>query len=200
MISFVLDGVHAHDVGTILDQHGIAVRTGHHCAQPVMERYGVPATVRASFALYNTRGRRRRAGARARPGARGLRLMSDLRELYQSVILDHNKAPRNLRRPADANRSAEGRNPLCGDQLTVFLTVEDGVVKDAAFEGSGCAISTASASLMTEGVKGRRVDEVEKLFDGFHRLRDLRSRVPGRRTRASASSRSSAGCASSRCG
>jgi nitrogen fixation NifU-like protein len=86
------------------------------------------------------------------------------------VILDHNKAPRNLRRPADANRAAEGRNPLCGDQLTVFLTVENGVVKDAAFQGSGCAISTASASLMTEGVKGRRIEEVEKLFDGFHRL------------------------------
>ncbi|HEY8152840.1 MAG TPA: SUF system NifU family Fe-S cluster assembly protein [Myxococcota bacterium] len=96
--------------------------------------------------------------------------MSDLRELYQSVILDHNKAPRNLRRPASANRTAEGRNPLCGDQLTVFLEVENDVVKDAAFQGSGCAISTASASLMTEGVKGRRVDEVEKLFEGFHRL------------------------------
>ena len=96
--------------------------------------------------------------------------MSDLRELYQSVILDHNKAPRNLRQPADANRSAEGRNPLCGDQLTVFLTVENGVVKDAAFQGSGCAISTASASLMTEGVKGRREEEVLKMFEGFHRL------------------------------
>jgi len=96
--------------------------------------------------------------------------MSDLRELYQSVILDHNKAPRNLRQPAGANRSAEGRNPLCGDQLTVYLEVEGDVVKDAAFQGSGCAISTASASLMTEGVKGRRVVEVEKMFDGFHRL------------------------------
>jgi nitrogen fixation NifU-like protein len=92
--------------------------------------------------------------------------MSDLRELYQSVILDHNKAPRNLRRPPHANRSAEGRNPLCGDQLTVFLDLEEGVVKDAAFEGSGCAISTASASLMTESVKGRRVEDVIA-FDGF---------------------------------
>jgi nitrogen fixation NifU-like protein len=96
--------------------------------------------------------------------------MSDLRELYQSVILDHNKAPRNLRHPAAANRSAEGHNPLCGDQLTVFLTVEDGVVKDAAFEGSGCAISTASASLMTESVRGRRVEEIEKMFESFHQL------------------------------
>jgi nitrogen fixation NifU-like protein len=96
--------------------------------------------------------------------------MSDLRELYQSVILDHNKAPRNFRRPPAANRVARGQNPLCGDELTVYLQVDDGVVRDAAFEGSGCAISTASASLMTEGVKGRRVEDVEKLFDGFHRL------------------------------
>jgi nitrogen fixation NifU-like protein len=96
--------------------------------------------------------------------------MSDLRELYQSVILDHNKAPRNFRRPAGANRSAQGSNPLCGDQLKVFLAVEDGVVKDAAFQGSGCAISTASASLMTESVKGRRIEDVEKIFDGFQRL------------------------------
>jgi nitrogen fixation NifU-like protein len=96
--------------------------------------------------------------------------MSDLRELYQSVILDHNKAPRNFRRIAGANRSADGRNPLCGDHLTVYLDVADGVVRDAAFEGSGCAISTASASLMTEGVKGRRLEDVEKIFDGFHRL------------------------------
>jgi nitrogen fixation NifU-like protein len=96
--------------------------------------------------------------------------MSDLRELYQSVILDHNKSPRNFRRPAGATRTAQGNNPLCGDQLTVFLDLEGGVVKDAAFEGSGCAISTASASLMTESVKGRRVEDVVKLFDGFHRL------------------------------
>jgi nitrogen fixation NifU-like protein len=96
--------------------------------------------------------------------------MSDLRELYQSVILDHNKAPRNFRRPPAANRSAEGHNPLCGDQLTVYLTVDGGVVKDAAFEGSGCAISTASASLMTEGVKGRPLAETMRLFEAFHRL------------------------------
>ena len=96
--------------------------------------------------------------------------MSDLRELYQSVILDHNKAPRNFRRPAAANRSAKGHNPLCGDQLSVFLTVEDGVVKDAAFEGSGCAISTASASIMTETLKGKTRAQAEELFQTFHDL------------------------------
>ncbi|MGH0033327.1 MAG: Fe-S cluster assembly sulfur transfer protein SufU [Myxococcota bacterium] len=96
--------------------------------------------------------------------------MSELRELYQSVILDHNKSPRNFGAPDDANRHAEGDNPLCGDHVTVHVRLEDGVVAGVGFEGQGCAISTASASLMTEAVKGRSVEEVEKLFDAFHTL------------------------------
>ncbi len=96
--------------------------------------------------------------------------MSELRELYQSVILDHNKQPRNFRQPEDANRLARGNNPLCGDELTIFLRVEEGRVTDAAFTGSGCAISKASASLMTEAVKGKALEEVETLFGAFHEL------------------------------
>ena len=96
--------------------------------------------------------------------------MSELRELYQSVILDHNKRPRNFREPEGANRSADGDNPLCGDKLSVYLTLKDGVVEDAGFVGSGCAISKASASLMTEAIKGKGVEQVEKLFAGFHQL------------------------------
>lgn len=96
--------------------------------------------------------------------------MSDLRELYQEVILDHHKRPRNFGALADANRHAEGHNPLCGDRLTVHLDVEDGVIKDVAFEGAGCAISRASASLMTDAVKGRRVAQVERMFEEFHRM------------------------------
>jgi nitrogen fixation NifU-like protein len=96
--------------------------------------------------------------------------MSDLRELYQSVILDHNKRPRNFREPVGANRQAEGVNPLCGDKLTVYVEVEDDVVVDIGFVGSGCAISTASASLMTEAVKGKSVAEARETFEGFHRL------------------------------
>jgi len=92
---------------------------------------------------------------------------SELRDLYQTVILDHNKRPRNFRAPADANRQADGHNPLCGDQLTVHVTVKDDVVTDVGFEGQGCAISKASASLMTEAVKGRPVAEARQLFDGF---------------------------------
>ncbi len=94
--------------------------------------------------------------------------MSDLRELYQEVIFDHNRNPRNFGHPADANRKAEGYNPLCGDKVTVYLKVENGRIVDVAFEGSGCAISTASASLMTEALKGKTEEEAERLFEGFH--------------------------------
>jgi len=96
--------------------------------------------------------------------------MSELRELYQSVILDHNKRPRNFGTPGDANRHADGYNPLCGDKLSVHVTLADGVVKDVGFEGQGCAISKASASLMTEAVKGRPAAEAETLFRAFHGL------------------------------
>jgi nitrogen fixation protein NifU and related proteins len=96
--------------------------------------------------------------------------MSDLRELYQEVILDHHKRPRNFHKLEDANRTAEGFNPLCGDRILLYLRVEDGVVRDAGFEGSGCAISTASASLMTEMLKGKTETESEALFEKFHDL------------------------------
>ncbi len=94
--------------------------------------------------------------------------MSDLRELYQEVILDHSKRPRNFSRPTDANRHARGDNPLCGDKVTVFLRVEDGRVKDVGFEGRGCAISMASASMMTEIVKGKTEAEARAIFESFH--------------------------------
>jgi nitrogen fixation NifU-like protein len=94
--------------------------------------------------------------------------MADLRDLYQEVIFDHNRNPRNFHPLPDANRQADGFNPLCGDKLTVYLKVEDGVIKDASFIGAGCAISTASASLMTESVKGKTAAEAEALFREFH--------------------------------
>jgi nitrogen fixation NifU-like protein len=96
--------------------------------------------------------------------------VSDLRELYQEVIFDHYKHPRNFHRIEGADRMAEGYNPLCGDTVKVYLKVENGIVTDVGFEGCGCAISTASASLMTEAVKGRTVAEAEKLFDEFHAM------------------------------
>ncbi len=94
----------------------------------------------------------------------------DLRELYQEVILDHNRNPRNRGRLEHSTSHAEGYNPLCGDMVTLTLLSEDGIVKDIAFDGQGCAISTASASLMTEAVKGKTLEEAEDLFRGFQSM------------------------------
>ncbi|HVR70914.1 MAG TPA: SUF system NifU family Fe-S cluster assembly protein [Vicinamibacteria bacterium] len=96
--------------------------------------------------------------------------MSELRELYQELILDHTKKPRNFGELPGANRQAEGYNPLCGDRATVFLKLEGDRVADVRFQGAGCSISTASASMMTESVKGKTRGDVEALFDRFHRL------------------------------
>ena len=96
--------------------------------------------------------------------------MSDLRDLYQEVIFDHYRKPRNFGALADANHVAHGHNPLCGDQLTVYLHVDGDVIRDVSFEGAGCAISTASASLMTDALKGMKLDDAQHLFDAFHHL------------------------------
>ena len=96
--------------------------------------------------------------------------MSELDELYQSVILDHNKSPRNFRTLPGANAHAEGRNPLCGDQFEVWARVENEVIQDVSFQGQGCAISKASASMMTQAIKGKTVAEAQELFDRFHEV------------------------------
>jgi nitrogen fixation NifU-like protein len=96
--------------------------------------------------------------------------MSELSELYQQVILDHNKKPRNFHKPEVFNHSAEGHNPLCGDQLTVYLQLEAGTITDLAFEGSGCAISKAAASMMTQALRGKTTDESQQLFHEFHHM------------------------------
>jgi nitrogen fixation NifU-like protein len=96
--------------------------------------------------------------------------MSELSDLYQEVILEHNKNPRNFREIENADKFAEGHNPLCGDQLKLYLMMEDDTVKDVAFKGSGCAISKASASMMTQVVKGKTREEAEILFGEFHKM------------------------------
>lgn len=96
--------------------------------------------------------------------------MAELDELYQEVILDHNRSPRNFRTIADANRKAQGYNPLCGDQVTVYLKLENGVIKDISFQGSGCAISKASASIMTAELKGKSESEAATLFENVHKM------------------------------
>ncbi len=94
----------------------------------------------------------------------------ELRELYQQVILDHNKSPRNFRKIENANHFAEGFNPLCGDRIDIYVELEDDVVKDISFQGSGCAISKASASLMSTIIKGKTLSEAEEIFEKFHKL------------------------------
>jgi nitrogen fixation NifU-like protein len=104
--------------------------------------------------------------------------MYDLGDLYQELILDHSKRPRNFAPLEDATARAEGYNPLCGDKITLQLKLENDVIKEAGFQGSGCAISTASASLMTETLKGRTLAEAERLFEGFHDLLTGKKEAP----------------------
>ena len=107
--------------------------------------------------------------------------MPDLRELYQEVILEHSKAPRNYRELATANHRAEGYNPLCGDHFIVYLDLEGDSIRDISFQGSGCAISKASASMMTQRVKGKTTAEAERVFDRFHKLVTGQSPANGNR-------------------
>jgi nitrogen fixation NifU-like protein len=96
--------------------------------------------------------------------------MYDLQDLYQEVVMDHNRRPRNFRKPEDANRQAEGYNPLCGDQITLYLAVADDKIADVGFQAEGCAISKASASMMTESVKGLSLEDAEKVFKEFRSM------------------------------
>jgi nitrogen fixation protein NifU and related proteins len=96
--------------------------------------------------------------------------MNELADLYQELIVDHSRRPRNFRCGNRDSRHAEGYNPLCGDRVTVYATLENGVVKDVCFQGSGCAISTASASLLTEAIRGKTKEEAERIFEEFHKL------------------------------
>ena len=96
--------------------------------------------------------------------------MSDLSELYQEILLEHNSKPRNFRKLEQPAQSAEGYNPLCGDRITLYLRLEDGVIADVAFQGSGCAISRASASMLTQSIKGQSVAKSREIFQAFHQM------------------------------
>ncbi len=96
--------------------------------------------------------------------------MAGLSDLYQEILLEHNSKPRNFRKVDDPSRTAEGFNPLCGDQITLYLKVDEGVIKDVGFQGIGCAISKASASMMTQSIKGKSLEEAHEIFESFHRM------------------------------
>src|SRR5207302_10801770 len=136
------------------------------CDAAVRRRRHRPRFLRAL--QYERRGRC--LGARHPKGTGGFRLMADLRDLYQEVILEHSKAPRNYRELREADHKAEGFNPLCGDHFTVYLQIEGDSIRDISFQGSGCAISKASASMMTQSLKGKTKKEAEELFRKFHQV------------------------------
>ena len=96
--------------------------------------------------------------------------MAGLSDLYQEILLEHNSKPRNFKKVEDANQTADGYNPLCGDQITLYLKVVDGVINDVGFQGTGCAISRASASMMTQSIKGQSIEKAEEIFDAFHHM------------------------------
>ena len=170
VISFTLDGIHPHDLGTILDAEGVAVRTGHHCAMPVMEFFGRARDGARVVRLLFARVRHRRAGRRARPGR-------------ARCSADGPQGPLSRRDPRsqqDARACSAGSSPptprptatipLCGDRLHVTLRLDGDRVSDLRFDGKGCAISVASASLMCEAVKGKRRSEIAHLFNEMHEV------------------------------
>ncbi len=162
VISFLLDNIHPHDhprPGGNCYPNGASLRPARNAA---LRHRGHGAR----FVRPLQHQRRSGCSGRGHPeGAGGIRLMPDLRELYQEIILEHNKAPRNYRKLATANHRAEGYNPLCGDHFTVYLDLEGDSIRDISFQGSGCAISKASASLMTQSVKGKTTEEAGRVFD-----------------------------------
>ena len=162
VISFTLDGMHPHDIGELLGREDVCVRTGHHCAQPLMRKLGVPATARASLRLLQRHRRRRRADRRAHEARKSVRSMMD--ELYRDYILEHYKSPHHFGELEKHDLQAHDVNPLCGDELGVQLKVdENGTITDLAFHGKGCAISQASASIARDELIGMKVDDVAKL-------------------------------------
>jgi len=217
VLSFVVEGVHPHDVGTILDHEGIAVRTGHHCAQPVMDRYGLPATTRASLACFNTREEldalaagirkvQRSSGDRGGLGAHGRDPGAGEPPewmIYGSCTRRSSSTTRSGLETCGGSRTriaGGGTQSPLRRRATVYLQVEGGVVRDVSFEGSGCSISTASASMMTDALKGKTVAEAEALFARFH---DLVTADPSKAATAAAELGKLAvfaGSTSSRCG
>ena len=168
IVSFNVDEIHPHDVAQILDSEGIAIRAGHHCCQPLMTRFGVAATNRASFYLYTIPEEIDRLVDGLHKVQKILGLGARGPDLYREVILDHYKNPRGHGVIEDADASAEGMNPLCGDEVSIYVAfADDGeTIDDVMFSGRGCAISQASTSMLMEMVKGKTATEVAGLPEG----------------------------------
>ncbi len=170
IISFVMDKVHPHDLATILDRQGVAIRAGHHCTMPLMKRFNVPATARVSMAFYNTLDEIDQCIVRLISSEGYFLMMHELRELYQDVIIEHGSNPRHFCTLNTPTCIGHGYNPLCGDQITLELKINQNTLSDMGFQGQGCAISIASASLMCESLMGKTIDEANQAFELFHKL------------------------------
>ena len=198
MVSFVLDGVHAHDVGTIVDQDGVAVRTGHHCAQPVMDFFGVAATARASFAFYNTREEIDALAVAAPEGSEGVRLMADL---TRSLSAGHRRSqpdPAQFQATSTHPTSrAEGDNPLCGDQIRCEVELDGDASRTSGFRGRDAPSPRPRHRCMTGAVLGKTKAEAEALFQEVHTMLTSAPGVPGTPP-DSGSSRRSPECGNSR--
>ena len=154
IISFHADAVHPHDLGTFLDRDGIAIRTGHHCTMPLMRSLGVFATARASFYLYNTEEEVDHLVDSVKRALSTLRMgPGELDGLYRDeVILDHRRNPRNPDSLEDADITADGVNPFCGDEIHLQIKLDDrGRVSQVGFQGAGCAINQATGSMVLRG-------------------------------------------------
>lgn len=175
VISLVMEGLHPHDIGTLLDADGIAIRTGHHCTQPVMQFFKVPATARISIAFYNTKEEidqlvcsLKKIMEFKQTGSRRNIQSERINEIYQESIMEHDRNPKNFKACFDCNHRDEGFNPFCGDRIELFLNVENNVIRDITFQGELCAISKSSASIMTDMLKGRTLKEAEGMFNRFY--------------------------------
>ncbi len=191
--AFVVEGVHAHDVGQFLDSRGVAVRVGHHCAQPLHRRFGVTASVRASAAIHTTEARDRHVPRRRLGRSRVLRRrhggstrMSGLESLYQELILDHAKNRRGfgLAEPGAHSATVHQRNPICGDEITLRVDVEGDRVASVTWEGAGCSISQSSASMLVAllqedgGDEGMPTADVQALIERFRESLRSRGKIP----------------------
>lgn len=172
VISFVMGEAHAHDVVTMADEHGVALRGGHHCTQPLMRKLGLVSTARASFYFYNTLAEVDRLVEILTPAARGdasAALSLPLGELYEMVVSEHARQPRNFGELTGAGVvHVHGDNPSCGDTIDLHVHFSPGKVENLKFTGAGCTVCMTSASLMTRKLKGKSRAEAERLFHLFH--------------------------------
>ena len=165
-MSFAVAGIHPHDLAELCNREAVAIRAGHHCAQPLMRRLGVPATARASFSVYNTTDDVDRLIDALENAQKCVRRLMD--PLYREFILDHYKNPRNFGDlPQSRDAEFDDRNPLCGDEMGVHIKLDGDRIEDLRFHGQVCAISQATASIISDELKGKTVAEVAKLDRRF---------------------------------